>query len=89
MTTPRIERERAEVAEEGAKHLQDDWTVTVCDACLCACCWQGEFYCDDYKTAGTKDITIGEARALNRESATFWTKDVAVSLKLLAIGVYA
>lgn len=30
-----------------------DPTVTVCDKCLRAACWQGEFMCDDAYGAGT------------------------------------
>lgn len=31
-------------------------TITVCSACLQESCWKGEFYCDEYKTAGTVEI---------------------------------
>lgn len=68
--------------EDAAKHLQDDWTITVCSACNCATCWQGEFYCQRYKTAGTKEITIREARALNRESPTYWLNDESIKQRL-------
>jgi hypothetical protein len=27
--------------------------ITVCDACLCASCWHGEFMCEEAQTAGT------------------------------------
>ncbi len=50
----------------------DDRTVTVCGACLQASCWQGEFYCDDYKTAGTVEKTVAELRALNLEHPSYW-----------------
>lgn len=33
-------------------------TITVCDKCLCASCWNGIFYCDDYKNAGTIEKTM-------------------------------
>lgn len=89
MTTPRIDRERAQVAAEAVTHLQDDWTITVCDACLCLSCWHGLFFCEKYKTAGTKEITVGEARKLDRESPTYWTRDEAIISRLLAAGVYA
>lgn len=32
-------------------------TVTVCSACLTAACWLGEFYCEEYKVAGTVEKT--------------------------------
>lgn len=71
--------------EDAAKHLQDDWTITVCDACNCATCWQGEFYCQEYKSAGTKEITIREARALNSENPTYWLKDDGIMARLLSL----
>lgn len=46
--------------------------VTVCASCLRAACWQGEFYCDDYRTAGTVDKTVAELRALALEHPDFW-----------------
>jgi len=47
-------------------------TVTVCDHCLQASCWQGIFYCDEYQTAGTVEKTIEELRALNLEHPSYW-----------------
>lgn len=75
---------RAWNGEDAAKHLKDDWTITVCAACSRATCWQGEFYCEDYRTAGTKEITIAEARRLNRENPTYWLKDDLVMQQLAA-----
>ncbi len=56
---------------------QDDDTrlVTVCSACLCASCWQGEFYCDDYRIAGTVEKTVEELKQLNLENACYWDDD--------------
>lgn len=51
----------------------DAIVVTVCAACLQASCWQGEFYCDDYKTAGTAEKTVAELRALNLEHPSYWS----------------
>lgn len=50
----------------------DTKIVVVCAACLTACCWQGKFYCNEYKTAGTKKMTVKELRALNREHEGYW-----------------
>ena len=47
-------------------------TVTVCSACLQASCWQGEFYCDEYKTAGTVEKTIEQLQGMNLESPDYW-----------------
>ncbi|MGD0968652.1 MAG: hypothetical protein ABR949_10225 [Candidatus Aquilonibacter sp.] len=47
--------------------------VTVCDACLCASCWQGVFYCGQYRTAGTKQMTVTALRRLKREHESYWS----------------
>lgn len=53
-----------------------DRKVTVCAACLCACCSQGEFCCDQAKTAGTVEKTIRELWQGNlREDSGYWFKD--------------
>lgn len=49
--------------------------ITVCDKCLQASCWQGIFYCDDYKTAGTTQKTRKELAKLNRENSDYWRSD--------------
>jgi len=49
--------------------------ITVCSACLQASCWQGIFYCNDYKTAGTVQKTRDELAALDRESPSYWKTD--------------
>ena len=46
--------------------------VTVCDKCLCASCWQGIFYCDDYKYAGIVQKTVAELQSLNLENPDYW-----------------
>lgn len=49
--------------------------VTVCDRCLRACCWQGEFMCDDARGAGTTEKTVGELRQLKRgEHEDYWRR---------------
>jgi hypothetical protein len=53
--------------------LKDDDIVTVCSACLRACCWQGEFMCDVAVTASTVDKTVRELRAgKHGESEHYW-----------------
>jgi hypothetical protein len=42
--------------------LPDDHKVTVCDRCLRACCWHGEFMCDNARTAGTVVRTVKQLR---------------------------
>lgn len=61
------------------EELPDDWTITVCNACGLACCWQGEFMCDDAKFAGIERITIKDAREKPRgEHPSYWLRDVDV-----------
>jgi len=50
----------------------DKASVTVCDHCLRASCWQGKFYCDRYKDAGTTTKTVAELRELAREDPSYW-----------------
>ncbi|SEC74256.1 Uncharacterised protein (plasmid) [Tsukamurella tyrosinosolvens] len=47
-------------------------TVTVCDACLTATCWQGEFMCQAAIGAGTTDLPLSRLRKLNREHPDRW-----------------
>lgn len=47
--------------------------IEVCDACLTAACWYGEFMCDDSLRAGTTTKTVAELRVLNREHADYWS----------------
>lgn len=47
-------------------------SITVCSHCLKASCWQGVFYCDEYKSAGTIEKPISELKSLNLESSDYW-----------------
>lgn len=60
-------------AEQRADELAAK-TITVCDNCLRACCWQGEFMCDmAYGGAGTVEKTVKELRSLNAgEHESYW-----------------
>lgn len=53
---------------------KDARRIRVCANCLCASCWLGEFYCEKYKTAGTKVMTVKELRKINRESPSYWDR---------------
>jgi len=48
--------------------------ITVCDACLRACCWHGELFCEDYQTAGTTKKTARELRKLNLEHPSNYSR---------------
>ena len=61
--------------------LPDDFCITVCDKCFHACCWHGEFMCDDAKTAGTVDLPVKKLKRINQRHANpehweYWEKDV-------------
>lgn len=46
--------------------------VTVCDNCLRASCWQGEFMCQNSKYSGTVDLPVSTLLALNLESPDYF-----------------
>lgn len=50
----------------------DATLVTVCSACKRACCWDGYFMCDDSRTAGTIELTVGELKKLGLEHSDFY-----------------
>lgn len=52
-----------------------DYDVTVCAACLTACCWHGEHMCQAAETASTAIMRASELRKLNRENASYYTRD--------------
>lgn len=52
--------------------LHDDAVVTVCDACLRACCWRGFLFCDEYLQAGTVEKTVAELKRLAFEHPDYW-----------------
>lgn len=49
--------------------------ITVCDKCLQASCWQGEFMCDESQGAGTVQKTRRELEALALEHPDWWKTD--------------
>lgn len=53
----------------------DDDLITVCASCQQATCWQGEFYCDNYRTANIKQMTRGELAKLALEHPCYWLTD--------------
>lgn len=54
--------------------LDDSNLITVCDACLRASCWQGKFCCKNYRTAGTRQLTVEELRRLDKEHPCYWKR---------------
>jgi hypothetical protein len=65
--------ETEERMDEGkAVALSDDDLIRVCAACFCASCWQGEFYCNSWRSAGVLDLSVATLRALDREHENYW-----------------
>lgn len=62
-----------EIKAHGLPSEEDARLVTVCDQCWQACCFQGEFYCDEYRAAGTHQVRVSDLRKLNLESSDYWT----------------
>jgi len=56
----------------GDKRKTCETKITVCGACLRASCWQGVFYCDDYKKAGVVKLCVSALQALNYENPSYW-----------------
>ena len=55
-------------------------TVTVCDACDRASCWQGKFYCERARTAGTVDKPLHTFMIHRRENEEYWFTDPATGI---------
>jgi hypothetical protein len=51
----------------------DDDLVFVCSKCKRASCFQGIFYCDEYKSAGIYQVTKRELRSLKLEHECYWS----------------
>ena len=47
-------------------------TVTVCAECHRACCWYGEFMCDESRGADVTEMTKAELAKLDLESPYYW-----------------
>ncbi len=52
--------------------MSDSNKVVVCDACLQASCWQGEFMCEKSRDAGTIEKTRAELAKLGLEHPHYW-----------------
>ena len=52
--------------------LHDSDMVYVCEYCLTAACWLGVQFCHNIRTAGTKQMSVGELKALNLEHPCYW-----------------
>jgi hypothetical protein len=54
--------------------------VLVCDKCLRASCWYGEFMCEDAISAGLRVLTVAQLRKLDLESKDFWTDEKMIEV---------
>lgn len=52
--------------------LNPNTLITVYAICLRASCWHGEFYCENFKTAGTKELSPQRLRELALEHSDYW-----------------
>lgn len=52
--------------------MTDSDIITVCDKCFTACCWHGDFMCDEARYAGTVEKSVGELRKLGLEHPSHW-----------------
>jgi len=50
-------------------------TITVCNACMRACCWHGMFMCDEARCAGITELTREQLVELGLESSEYWTQE--------------
>lgn len=60
--------------------MRDTRKVLVCDACLKASCWYGEFMCDDAVGAGLKIVEIEDLKGLNREHPEYWEDEYLIRI---------
>lgn len=59
----------------GTRRRISDYWVTVCDACLTATCWHGEFMCQRARTASTTTRAASELDALGREHPDRYSRE--------------
>jgi hypothetical protein len=55
----------------GIKSPEDEM-ITVCSKCKRASCWKGTFFCFDYMSASTVEITRRELEKMNLEHPSYW-----------------
>jgi hypothetical protein len=73
---------KLELIKEEAKRLDiklsqlspRERTITVCASCKRASCWQGEFYCDEYKTADIINLPLSKLKKMKLEHPCYWDK---------------
>jgi ribosomal protein L31 len=53
-------------------NIYDDKLIMVCSECHTACCWYGEFMCDNAKHAKTVIKTVCELKEIKLEHPCYW-----------------
>lgn len=56
--------------------LNETDLVIVCDECLQASCWLGEFMCEESRDAGTTEKSVKELRKLGYEHSDYWKRSL-------------
>ena len=56
------------------KAMRQDYWVIVCDKCLTASCWHGEFICQQSQSAGVTKKLASELKALNLEHPSHYSR---------------
>lgn len=60
--------------------IPSDKNVEVCDKCMKASCWYGEFMCDEAYDAGTTIKTVKELRELKVEHEDYWSDEKMIEV---------
>lgn len=58
-------------------NLDPETLITVCEFCLQASCWLGEFMCESARGAGTVNLRVSVLRGMERENESWWSKSIA------------
>lgn len=57
--------------------MTDNDKITVCSHCKLATCWDGEFMCQQSKTADIEVLTVGELKKLDLEHPSYWERQLS------------
>lgn len=55
--------------------IAEDYFVTVCDKCLCASCWHGDFLCQESQSAGTCETLASTLIKLGNENPEHFSRE--------------
>ena len=64
-----------QAATKNGRNKEAKRKIEVCDNCLCASCWHGEFMCDDSRSAGTTLKTVAELSKLGLENKEHYSRE--------------